>query len=37
MIDFLVKQVLLGKITIDKIPEKYKGAVLEIISQMGSN
>ena len=31
MIDFLVKMVLLGKITIDQVPEKYREAVADKI------
>ena len=29
MIDFLVMQIKLGKLTFDKVPQQYKNAVLE--------
>lgn len=31
MIDFLVLQIRLGKLDIDKVPEKYKEAVLKLL------
>ena len=29
MIDFLVKMVMLGRISVEQIPEKYRDAVIE--------
>ena len=31
MITFLAMQVMLGKITIEQVPEKYRGAVEEML------
>ena len=35
MVEFLAMQVRLGRITLEQVPEKYRGAVRELVGNKG--